>query len=31
MLNFTIVGLIYVAFEALLVLGLNVQYGPPAS
>ena len=27
MLNFTIVGLIYVAFEVLLVLGLNVQYG----
>jgi branched-chain amino acid transport system permease protein len=27
MLNFTIVSLIYVAFEVLLVLGLNVQYG----
>src|SRR5690242_4185718 len=27
MLNFTIVSLIYVTFEILLVLGLNVQYG----
>lgn len=27
MLNFTIVSLIYVTFEVLLVLGLNVQYG----
>jgi branched-chain amino acid transport system permease protein len=27
MLNFTIVSLIYVCFEILLVLGLNVQYG----
>ncbi len=27
MLNFTVVSLIYVAFEILLVLGLNVQYG----
>lgn len=27
MLNFTVVSLVYVAFEILLVLGLNVQYG----
>lgn len=27
MLNFTLVALIYVTFEVLLVLGLNVQYG----